>query len=349
MKPSFLLLLLLVGWPCLAQTVPSSCTPSAQLRNSYRNDVADLALQRLYEIHSPDTALIEIPQRYQDTIWQALAAVANTGAALEADSVFRNYCVHRWPYQPFSSPSFRVQVDTSYAWAKQWFLGNALTGNAAIDSFMARHGVVLASYYYDSSVNPSPFSNHVATLRTSRAINGSVFIDSFRRFPGIYYGYKELIIGDGDNIYYNFDSSHKLVFFAGWGDCMSGCTEGKYWSYTVDLQDCSVTLKGISAQVQYGYRRLTNCNGNPISIAPVSPTNGALLTLAPNPATTSLQLNGLAGGPLTYSISDIAGRTLLKGTTHQHAVEIALLLPGFYLLTVQEASGRLHQQKFVKH
>jgi hypothetical protein len=349
MKFCFLLVILLIaGKTVFAQSVPSTCIPSAQLRYSYNNDVADLALQRLYETNSPDTALIEIPQRYQDTIWQALAAVANTGALFEADSIFQNYCVHRWPHKAYKGNSVDVKVDTSYAWAKQWYLGSALIGNSAIDSFMARHGVYLQSYMRNTG---SQHLNDIATLGTTRAINLSAFMDSVIQFAGVTSFYPRGFPGDAGNMYYRYDTAAHLTFVAAWGDCPSGCMDWKEWTYTVSLANCRVALDTVSENTHYPnippYHY--NCNGNPIRIVSLPLAGTFSLTLFPNPATTMLQVRGASGGPFTYRISDISGRRALAGTCTNNTLEIATLPVGFYMLTIWEREGRVYNQRFVKN
>ncbi len=341
-----LLVLLLAGRPLSAQTVPSSCLPFAQLENSYRNDVADLALQRLYETGSPDTALIEIPQRHQDTIMQALAAVVNTGASLEADSVFRNYCVHRWPHKAYKGVLFDLKVDTNYAWAKQWYLGNTLTGNAAIDSFMARHGVYMESY---SCISNYEYLNNIATLRATRAINLPAFVDSMLLFAGAKYFYPKGFAGDGARMEYRRDTAAHFTFVAAWGDCLAGCTAWKEWQYRVTLSNCTVTLDSTSRSSYPPIPPyLPNCNLNSIGVAPRPPVNTSSLVLFPNPASGLLQVSGLATPPARYRICDPTGRALLQGACLSNTLEVATLPAGLYLLTVWEKSGQQHTRRFIK-
>ncbi len=335
------LLILLAGKTALAQTVPSSCTPSTQLLQSYKNDVADLALQRIYEIGSPDTALIEIPQHYQDTIWQALAAVANTGAILEADSVFRNYCVHRWPQEAFGGSAFYLTLDTSYTWARRLYLGYSQTGNATVDSLMAQHGVVFGGQYYRVTI----------ILNSSHVINLKAFMDRMLTFPGAFAAQKRTSAGDHSNMWYTVKNNNPQLQFKGaWGDCPAGCTAWKIWYYSVNLQTCAVALDSIDTRYANYLDDLymPNCNGWPVSIAPVPLANKPSLTLFPNPAIATLQLRGLAGGTATYRVSDVAGSTLLEGVTATHQIDIAPLPAGFYLLTVRESTGGIYTRRFVK-
>ena len=121
----------------------SSWRPSRSLQEAYNFDAADMALQRMYELRSPDTSLIEIPQRYLDTPMTALAAVFNLRSRYEADSVFLYYRVHRyWEFMP--EIAVKIHPDSNWVWGH--CLYTLQTGNPALNGFIKRYGVYLTSY-----------------------------------------------------------------------------------------------------------------------------------------------------------------------------------------------------------
>lgn len=80
--------------------VPSSCSAPSILLSEYDVDVKDLALSRILFLETADTAEINIPTSYQDTIWDGLAAIFNVYSDFQRDSVFDIYCIHN------ASPSY---------------------------------------------------------------------------------------------------------------------------------------------------------------------------------------------------------------------------------------------------
>jgi hypothetical protein len=70
----------------------------------------------MWELNSPDTALVAIPQQWQDTIMDGLAATCNAVSIPERDTVFNFYCVHDLASSGiFITKEIKVFVDTSYS------------------------------------------------------------------------------------------------------------------------------------------------------------------------------------------------------------------------------------------
>lgn len=340
-----LLILLLTSQAGFGQ-VSSSCTPSANLQKLYASDAMDIGLERMYKCHSPDTALIEVPQRWGDTVLGVIAAVYNTGAIYEADSVFLNYCVHRWPEQSFMPQYIYVKVNPDSAWTKAWAKGNTVTGNRAVDDFLRLHDVEVVGYY--SGYGSYSFDD-LAVLRSRRYINLEAFGDSIRYFRGVlWYDMTPHHYGDGDHIYYSVDSAAHIRFISGWGDCPSGCQAGKIWRYTVSFSDCSVSkdtifLAGFSGMPH----RLANCNLLPVTAGEPLHHNRAV-SLYPNPVSDRLRLSGLATGRLSYAIVNAVGSILLEGSSDENAINVATLPPGIYTLLVRQAGGSILPLRFVR-
>ena len=335
MKQLAILFLGVIGFTAIAGAqTPSNCTPSALLKKAYRVDIADMALQRIYELKSADTIHITIPQSYQDTILGALAAVCNLNSVAEADSVFLHHCVHR--YRHFM-PKIAVKLDPAISWIANWRLLTIHTGDGKLDSFIQRYGVYIGRYWYDPKNSES--LRDWAYLSSDDHINWKAFGDSLLRFPG-FWGYeKDYKIGDGNKIYYSKDSALHLTFVAAWGDCPSGCTEFKEWRYTIS-EDCAVTLDSTrSYRIRSPY--LPNCNlvplaANPLQKPPLSPK-----VIFPNPVRTILFVRGADRGAARFSICNAVGRQMLEGTCQSSGIDVSTLPPGIYVLILQHPEGQV--------
>jgi hypothetical protein len=312
---------------------------------TYSNDVKDLALQRIYALHSPDTALIRIPQSYQDTVLAGLAAICNTDSLLQADSVFRAYCIHEFPYGRIMT-SVKVKVDTSYAWVRQWAYLVTTTGNAPVDSFMNRYGFQVKAY---SCISSYDFLNNIATIATDQAINTFAFADSLALFPGVEYAYATPGIGEHNYINYSRDSVSRFEFSLGWTDCISGCWSRKNWKYTVD-NSCNVALVSVYVFPVTPFPDPPNCNlmpeGKPIV------TKHLDVNVYPSPASDVLNIS-LGGSVLsaTYSLSDIYGRVVSKGVAINGitSVNVGQLSAGMYVLRISgESTGTVYRKIVVE-
>jgi len=200
--------------------ITSNCITPPNLKTLYERNVQYLALNRIYEIGSPDTAFIDIPQQHLDTIWNGLAAIFNLQNQLDADSIFYVYCIHNY-YARYGTTLW-VYVYTDTAWTQAWQNMQTQTGYGALDSLLSQYDFQMTSFAYSNY-----YYNRFAVIQTNRIINYKAFIEKLMTFKGIYYAVYESQNGDGDVISYSKDTSQRFTFSMGWGDCLSGCTSRK--------------------------------------------------------------------------------------------------------------------------
>ena len=77
MKKLFLLLLALFAIINSKSQVQSDCTVPTELMTYYERDIKQLAVCRMFQIHSADTARVKIPREYIDTIAGGMAGLIN--------------------------------------------------------------------------------------------------------------------------------------------------------------------------------------------------------------------------------------------------------------------------------
>ena len=324
-----------------AQTA-SSCVPAPILLSSYSKDAADLALGRIYAIHSPDTSSIAIPALCPDSVMSGLAAICNTGATIQADSVFRDYCIHSYPHGHIQT-SLQVIVDTSYAWTHWWEGSVTTTGYGALDSFMARYGFTVGSFDWYLAGMP------MAVINTGAAINSVAFADSLLHFPGVVAWYpNNSVIGVDNWIYYSRDTAAHFTFVFGWDDCLSGCINTRSWSYTV-YNDCSVSLDSMyfSPYIPDG-PVLPDCGLFPLTVV----SNGGTREpeVYPNPSSDHVALK-MADytGMIDYTIMDMSGKTLRHEVGQAGSeIDIRPLMPGTYILKSRINGGVNYYTMFCK-
>jgi len=321
-----------------AAQVASSCIPTPQLIKAYKGDVVDMALERIYNLKSPDQYLVEIPQSYQDTIMGAIAAVYHLNTTFEADSIFLNYCIHR--YRKFNTPLSFV-MDPGVSWINNWRNLNIHTGDIPLDHFLSIHGISLESYDY----TPGHSNQDVAYLSSDHVINWKAFGDSLMTFNGCW-GYGKMYqIGFGDIIQFDKDSVQHLEFGAGRGDCPSGCTEYKIWLYAIN-DSCLVTLNSIKSNIRMNY--YPNCDLRALAISPENLKTPDLL-ITPNPVQNRIYIRNAGGTTMRYMIYDLTGRMMLAGLYQSSGIDISLLPANLYLIRLKnEDDQKSSMLKFSK-
>jgi hypothetical protein len=335
MNPRCLILLLLLSpLPIKAQTF-SSCKASPVLVEAYKTDALDMAIERMYSLRTADTALIHVPTNYIDSAMSLIAVVCNLSTQYQADSIFNNYCVHRWGYV---GSTIMVSLDTSYAWTRQWLALDSNSGNLALDQFMRTHNYGLSRTY--------PVNKQVRLTRRSFT-NSQAFADSLKRFPGVLDAFLMSSFGDGSRIRFSADTAWHMEFDAGWGDCFSGCIEHKIWKYTINLAQCTVSLDTIKNLYDQTIAAFSSCNLNAATkVQAVKPRPG--LMIYPNPAVNNVKLAGLPGTTYTYNIQDATGRTLISGISRDNTIDVSTLITGYYTLLITDPGYGILAEPFIK-
>ncbi len=239
MKNILLLVLLVLVFNTTRAQVPSTCIIPPLLMNEYGRDIKQLAVQRLFELQSPDTALVRIPQEYTDTISEGMAAILNAISVPERDSVFNIYCVHQLnPFDGFGAyDGLLVKVDTNYAWTSAWQNLNTITGDPLIDTLVTRYSLTISNFYNWTIGN-------YAVLSTDSSWNIFALIDSIEMVPGVLTAEQNSLVGVAGKISYSkIGNSRFYDFYFEYQDCFDGCDAYRKWSFKVNT-DCSVEYLG---------------------------------------------------------------------------------------------------------
>lgn len=340
MKSAMLYILMIVSLQVSqAQIVPSSCTPTDVLIDYYTWDIRNLTLRRMFQLNSPDTALVRIPQAWQDTIMEGMAAISNVTAIPERDSVFNLYCVHDLVSSPHAiTKELMVSVDTSYAWTQAWQNIEALTGDPMIDTIITRYALEVSEFYNWSFAS-------VALLATDSLWNIYALIDSLQAVPGVNYAEPNYMIGTAGLILYQKTGSDRYFdFWFQWNDCFDGCDNAHAWKFKV-YEDCSVEYLGFEDWWVFDYLPLPAPENCDLFSATGENQADDDFKIFPNPASDRITLIADNRKRSGYSITDLTGRIIRTGSfTEQVVLEIADLPAGYYLLLVNQGDTHFYQK-----
>jgi hypothetical protein len=334
MKKLYAIIILLVIPTFSFSQVLSDCASNQSiLFNAYKKDINFLAVERLFQIHHPDTAKIIVPSIHTDSIQKAILGVFNLGTQLEADSVFSHHCIHE---HYASANTIYVAVDTSFAWTQAWQNLQINTSNVALNNFINAYGFSVLYFNLNSGV-----------LQTNQSLNLKAFRDSLETFAGVGYTWDDNAAGDGNRIKYNIvNGNQQLNFTLGWGDCPAGCTSFKTWKYTV-APNCQVTAQLPTISNGFGEPEPTptGCNLVPNSIANINQKEATIIY--PNPAQNYIEIKN-ANQFKTYSLQSIDGIFVRGEKEIKAKIEIQNIPSGIYILTLTDKNKQPYFYRVVK-
>lgn len=336
MKQIFLLVAgTIIMFQLNAQT-PSDCTIPWILEQEYSIDVIDLAYQRMYDIHSPDTIFIDLPTIYRDTIWHGLAAIFKAFQIPERDTIFDIYCVHRSLSYFMLGYYITIKIDTNYEWTSAWLHSNITTGYTELDDLLSHYGfnlwgnVTITNFVY---------------LVTDQIINTRALCDSLEKFEGIILAIQGGYGGDGSYIKYNKTGNDQFYDFSmGWGDCWAGCINRYIWHFKVNYEDCSVEYLGSEAYLWNTiFPEQTNCNITNINLLNSNPG----IKVFPNPTNGKFAIE--SEGIEKIKVYNFVGELIkeLSGN-NKNEIDLSDCEPGIYLVKIITQYG-FTMRKIIKN
>ena len=263
MKFIFTLLFLISSLFATSQVMTSSCTPTLQLIQLYKNDAYKYATLRIVSINSSYKDSIEIPAIYRDSIARVFYAIHNMASSPVKDTImnlfgysnfFGNYyegdSLHYLVAAPstnsnlqsiysLSAKSAEMYVSNTVAWASQWAVGNYNnTSEPRINQLVNQYqlsvvtGTGLPNNYY-FKVTASSAINPLGLARRFNEILASTTACTPFRF-----------VGDGNGVQLVYQTGGIQITYSNrCGDCPAGCQTGRAWTFLV-AGDCSVQYLG---------------------------------------------------------------------------------------------------------
>ena len=340
------LFLLLMCSSCIASAqVSSSCIVPQLLAQEYERDIKNLSIRRIIQLQSADTALVRIPQLWQDTIAEGLAAIFNATSIPERDSIFNLYCVHDNTTLMQTYHGLLVQVDTNYAWTQAWQNLNAITGNSFIDSLVVKYDLNVAQFFNWS------FGNY-ALLHTDSLWNIYALIDSIEMEPGVIYGEPDQMIGGAGKMDYHTAGNDRYYdFYFEFNDCFDGCDNYRKWMFKVD-SNCAVDYLGFVDWGVFGISPLplpVNCNTFTSLTTPHTSNN--IVKVYPNPTNSIVTIQPAEElKNASVSVLDVSGRLLIRPEPLDQLkiLDLKKLQSGIYFLIIRQNNLLIETCKLVK-
>jgi len=340
MKKLIMFFMALISVQFLNAQIPSSCDVSPILQNYYDPDVKHLALTRIYDQQSPAMDSIIIPQNYQDTIWEAMAAIFNLTDFPAKDSIFDMYCIHQYG-SLYLFYNIGVKLEPTCTWSQNWHNLITTTGVPALDTLLSTYGFTVTEYLE---------AIDVVILTTNQSINVRPVCDSIETFSGVIYAHPDSYIGDGDKINYSKTGTNRFLdFVIGYGDCMSGCTGSLTFKFQV-YEDCSVQYFGSIFHPASGYSfpPPVNCN---ITMGLENVKNNAGFRIFPNPVDNILNIQTYKTAIINFSVINSLGRIVKTGQIlKEAAIKMDNLPAGIYFLHSNDIQNqKSFSVKFIKN
>lgn len=317
-------IILFLAQSSVAQKIQSSCEASDSVQSLYKKDAAHLCIDQYKRQSSPSHDSVMIPQQDFNCKMDALMAVYNVKGIPEADTVIRIKKNH--DYQDELFYSMRIITDSLYPWMDSLRLKKLPTGNTSLDSLLTLYSITPGAYstfHYTSTGK----TDYKCQLNTPLVLNMDALYRAFAKIDIIML--TELKFGFGNFITDSVYQDHReLVYYYGWGDCLSGCMYYRAWKFNV-YDDCSVEfvdVKGSELPWPFGFDPLSKSHAK----------------VYPIPFTTSLQIEGLDNAE-SFKIYGMDGQLVKTGVVEQNQIsDLTSLLPGMYLLHIQGDGVQSH-------
>ena len=303
----------------------SQCPTDSILRVKYDRDVKDLALRRIRLFKHPDTMKIDIPQIWQDSIWNGLAALFHSQGIPERDTVFDIYCIHHLS-QWESAINRYLYIKPTTAWTYDSLSLQIRSGNPVIDSLLAQAGIL-----YESSLLSS-----IIRGKCTRIINVRVVCDSLEQFQEVVYAEPQPVVGDGNRIRYNtLNDEQHFEFQLGWGDCLSGCIYRRIWKFKAK-ENCVAEYSGRVDFIGTDnfFPAPVNCNIT-TDLEEIRLFDKLVVTAFPNPFQDKIQISTKQAGGTVVRLIDLSGREVqVNRFFGEISLDTSALPPGLYVLQV---------------
>lgn len=324
--------LILIQLYLKAQTVPSSCVATSQIKASYQDDADRLALRETIKTNSSWIDSVEIDPTVSNQYMDALIAVYNATPLPERDTIVSLLNLHaNDPYISFDALS--IYADTSLSWMQAYKNNQLQTGDPFVDSIMTSYSLD-SSYAHFSGTR----SNGSIYLYFSTNQNLTLLGKVMESIPGVveaqpstYYGSPGKDI-EG-SVYANFVA---LTYHYAWGDCPMGCMYDRYWAFKV-YPDCNVQF------VQsYG-------DPFPSNYVTIEEYNKTSFSIWPNPFSNEINIDQPTTETYSYKLIDIIGKVHQTGSIENGQISVKDQLPnGPYYLLLTSKSGKSIQFKLIK-
>ena len=341
MKALFYLFILLLSISFLQAQTPSNCNTPPELYEHYNFDVKEIALQRIFNQNAPYTDSIDIPQIYQDSIWDGLAAIYNAFPIIERDSVFDIHCIH-WDVPYKLSRIIYIAIHEDCIWYENWQNSEINTGVPEFDTLLFIYGFTLD--HFSENLQAAKFT-------TEQDINTFAICDSIEYFQGVNYAHPEFEYGDGNQIIYqNNEEGIFYSFKIGYQGCPVGCQSHYTYHFQV-FNDCSVDYLGYSQWQEDEYPPLPDpkyCN-----ITPTLEIAIQHYLIYPNPAIDYLYIKNMQNINQNFCIEvfSITGEKIISIQTRSNQTEIDItnLTSGIYFIRLRTNENNTRTFKFIKH
>jgi hypothetical protein len=323
----FLTLLFFSTLPLQSQIVISSCTAHDSIVQKYEYHAAQLALRRIYSEGFPAQFDEIIASESRDSVMHALIAVYNATSLPARDTVV---AFDIYPSQEVGMRWINIEADSNAGWMQELLAYNTSTGNSALDDMIATYeGQVSFAW------NPSWTSIAVAHIELNDYYNLQQIIETYSLDTLSGLENINLISGglDSDDLYFDvFNGYRQLNYVHKWGDCPSGCTYSRTYTFNV-YPDCAVEYVGSFGDPVVSVTK----TAEDLKISVTNPIDESIYIFSGDQYLTNFD----------YDISSMNGQFSKKGHADNGIIDCSSFDPGIYFLTLQQ-QNRFHTVRVVK-
>jgi hypothetical protein len=313
MRTLLLCFVLLYSFTTFAQDIPAQCESNDSTTLRFYSDAQRLVLRRAMYDSTAAFDSIHISESNSLRLFKAFLAVYNSNYP-EVDTIFNQLGIHT-----FGNPNLNhisISADSNLTWMRNIRNGIYPTGNTTLDSLNQVYD--FKNVHFSTHLNT--FAYHTASFESSQNLNVYALAKHYKSKLNVTYVSPGGVIGDGDDVYDSIYSDRVVLLFSkGWGDCPAGCTERRFWKFSIS-DSCTIQYLG--------------SYGKSLPSTGIFKTNSQTLKVYPNPFSNQLFVENIEGS-FNFSIIDMLGRTVVSGTGNGGSItELSDLEQGQYVLRI---------------
>ncbi len=211
----------------------------ALLATAYREDAARLAVREYNTTTQTGERIADIPTDRINYYFELLSKVY--WMCVDTDTIPDLSIIHTRPTPNLRQVNVVLEKDSPFK--ENWSKGITMTNNLYLNQLIAKYKLVIKNYQ-ETSIGPSMI------FESPTPINTRELAFLFKNFETIRTAESAGIVGDGNDITWGTDSKNAMAirYSIGAGDCPSGCTQRKIWTFYV-LQDGSIQYMGARGSI----------------------------------------------------------------------------------------------------
>ncbi len=319
---NLLLSFLFLGLALKAQS-QFSCPCSSTIKTQFYDDAVLNAVRQSY-IHNTtwiDSLKVDtnLAKKFLGAICGAWYSFSNPNW----NPVFGTDPIH--DFETHALHVMEINIDSNQTWAKQLYYNKDFSGHPRLDSINKQFSFSILDTHYGRT---EPYFD--LSIRSETPFNFTKLSQLIKSLPGVRSAHGWGCVGCNEEVWAFYENANIHLYFDwGYGDCPPGCMYWKTYEYLIS-PTCGVLYSNEKD------KKMTDLQDQE------EPGSARIF---PNPSSGIVYLENIRAKQFT--VFDLSGRQLIKGSLKGNEIDFSPLPNGQYLLECELNNGETHRQSLM--